>query len=292
MAKCVTADLVVDARSELGESPVWDDRRSELLWVDMPKGNLHRWHPTTQRHDVMHVSEFVSMIALDSRGAYVAALRNQIVRLDWAATFTELVATVDVGGECRLNDGKCDSAGRLWLGSTAYDEKTAVARLYCLNTNGDPVSVLAGVTISNGLDWSLDGRHMYYIDSPLKRIDVFDFDLEKGSATNRRALIDTQGVTGEPDGMTVDAEGAIWVAFWGGSRVKRYSPTAEELEEIYVPPANVTSCTFGGPGLTDLFITTAADDEDSVDPTCDSHAGAVFVASLGIQGRPSRRFNS
>lgn len=291
MTERVVADLVIDARSTLGECPVWDDRYGDLLWVDMPSGDLHRWQLSAQKHDVFHVSDFISAIALDREGAYIAALRDQVVHLNSSAALTDVIVAVDVGSACRLNDGKCDSFGRFWVGSTAYDEKTSAANLYCVYRDGQAVSVLEGVTISNGLDWSRDTRQMYYIDSPLKRIDVFDFDIDTGTITNRRPLIDTHDTPGEPDGMTVDADGALWVAFWGGARVKQYSPRGEELQEILVPPANVTSCAFGGSSLTDLYITTAADDDVQGDLNSDTHAGGVFVAQLGIQGRPSNRFN-
>jgi sugar lactone lactonase YvrE len=173
----------------------------------------------------------------------------------------------------------------------ALDETEPLGCLFRVDAPGIHFTAEEGIVISNGLDWSPHSDTMYYIDSALPRVDAFDFEVAAGVVTNRRMFIDTRDVPGEPDGMTVDAEGCLWVAFWGGGRVRRYSPEGHTISDLILPVSNVTSCTFGGAHMDELYITTAAVDA-TAGRVAEAHAGAVFVARPGTVGRPASRFRA
>jgi sugar lactone lactonase YvrE len=183
----------------------------------------------------------------------------------------------------RMNEGGCDPDGRFWCGSMAYDQAPGAGTLYRLDTDLTAHPVLSGVTISNGLEWSPDGSLAYYVDTPTGRIDLFDYSSELG-LHRRRPFVEVTG--GGPDGLTVDAEGGVWVALWGGGAVHRYAPSGELTDVVTVAAEQVTACAFGGPDLRSLFITTSR-----LDRTDEALAGAVFhLADAGVAGLPARAF--
>jgi sugar lactone lactonase YvrE len=190
-----------------------------------------------------------------------------------------------------MNDGKCDAAGRFWAGTMALDERGGAGALYRLDPDGHVETMIDGVTISNGLDWSDDGRLMYFIDTPTQSVDVFDFDLASGRIANRRSFARIDPVDGAPDGLTLDAEGFVWVALWGGSRVRRYAPDGALDSIVRVPATYVTSCAFGGADLGDLYITTARIKLSEADRASQPLAGGLFRARPGVRGRPPHRFS-
>jgi sugar lactone lactonase YvrE len=189
-----------------------------------------------------------------------------------------------------MNDGKCDAAGRFWAGTMAFDYRRGAGALYRLDPDGRVHTMVRDVTISNGLDWTDDGRRMYYIDTPTKSIDVFDFDLASGAIASRRSLVQVPDGQGFPDGMTLDAEGGIWVALFRGGVVRRYTPDGALDREIRLPVTQPTSCAFGGRDLRDLYITTAANTLSPEERARQPHAGGVFRCRPGVQGRPANRF--
>jgi sugar lactone lactonase YvrE len=190
-----------------------------------------------------------------------------------------------------MNDGNVDSAGRLWAGTVGLGEEPDAGSLYRLDPDLTVTRVLDVVTESNGIDWSPDDRVMYYVDSLEHRVDAFDFDLDSGSVTNRRpfAVFDKEAEI-LPDGLTVDGEGCVWVALWGGSAVHRYTPEGELDRVLAMPTRQITSCAFGGPGLDDLYVTSAREWLEPAVLEQEPDAGAVFVCRPGIVGRPQRRF--
>ncbi|MDX2974056.1 SMP-30/gluconolactonase/LRE family protein, partial [Kribbella solani] len=183
----------------------------------------------------------------------------------------------------RTNDAKCDPYGRLWVGTMADDASPRTGSLYRISADWTRTTVLTGVSISNGLGWSPDGRRMYYIDSPIKTVDLLDYDPSTGNAVARRVLIDTAEYAGMPDGMAVDAEGCLWVAFFGGGAVRRFSPGGSLLTTIEVPDRYVTSCAFAGPELDHLVITTGQGPDSAA-------GGNLFVARPGVPGLPTAAF--
>jgi sugar lactone lactonase YvrE len=185
----------------------------------------------------------------------------------------------------RMNEGGCDPDGRFWCGSMAYDQRPGGASVYRLDADGTVHRVLEGVTISNGLEWSPDGTIAYYADTATRRIDVFDYDSD-GGLTGRRPFVrlpDEQ----RPDGLTVDADGGIWVALNGSGVVHRYTAAGQLDGVVDVGARKVTACTFGGPDLDQLFITTS---RENLAPDEDPHAGSLFRADVGVRGRPVREF--
>jgi sugar lactone lactonase YvrE len=185
----------------------------------------------------------------------------------------------------RMNEGGCDPDGRFWCGSMAYDQTPGAASLYRLDPDGRVHTVLTGVTISNGLEWSPDGSFAYYDDTATHRVDVFDYDRDTG-LTARRPFVQLPD-DGNPDGLTVDAEGGVWVALFGSGVVHRYTPAGVLDVVVEVPTPQVTACTFGGPRLDQLFITTS---REGMGPDDDPLAGSLFLADVGVTGRPAREF--
>jgi sugar lactone lactonase YvrE len=186
----------------------------------------------------------------------------------------------------RMNEGGCDPDGRFYCGSMAYDQTPGAASLYRLDPDRSVTRVLDGVTISNGLEWSPDGSRAYYNDTPTGHVAVFDYDRDAG-LTGRRVFVEVPAEHGDPDGLTVDADGGVWVALHGGGRVHRYSPAGRLDEVVEVPTGQVTACTFGGAGLDELFITTSREGMKEGD---DPPAGSLFRAAVGVRGRPVREF--
>jgi sugar lactone lactonase YvrE len=188
----------------------------------------------------------------------------------------------------RFNDGRCDPAGRFWAGSMSLRFRTEPGRgtLYRLAPDGSVTPVLRDITLSNGLGWSPTGDRMYYIDSTAQRVDVLDFDLANGTASNRRPLIEIAAGDGMPDGLTVDADGFLWVAVWGSGTIRRYSPAGELERLVRVPVSQVTSCAFGGRDLEDLYITSEGADMTPEAQRAEPHYGGLFVCRAGVRGLP------
>ena len=274
------AELVCDARAQLGEGPLWDPRTSELLWVDIPAGVVHRFDPGTSSDRSFDVGAYVGAVVPRSGGGYALAVAEGFALASDDGEVTPLAA-VGHDDTVRMNDGACDSRGRFWAGSMRLDERAGGGRLFRLDPDHSVTPICEGVTISNGVGWSPDDSLMYYVDTPTQAVDVFDFDAGSGTATNRRQLFAVEG-PGAPDGLIVDADGFLWIAFWGGGCVRRYSPNGVVADVVEVPAAHTTKAAFGGPDLTDLYITTAAGDEP--------HAGGLFVVQPGVSGTQAHAY--
>lgn len=287
----LTAELVLDARAELAEGPVWDAGRAELVWVDIPGHAVHFFDPGSVENRSVDVGRPVGAAASRMSGGMVLALSDGFGFLDERTGEVEVVASVGEGDpRVRMNDGKCDPAGRFWAGTLTEPMEEGASALYRLDPDLRVAKVLEGVTISNGLGWSPDRDSMYYADSPTGGVDVFDYDETTGDVENRRRLIAIPPDLGMPDGLTVDAEGFIWVAIYGGSCVRRYSPDGGLDAVVELPAGQATSCTFGGPDLTDLYITTGSENFDPRKRTAEPHAGGIFCCKPGVRGLPAGEF--
>jgi sugar lactone lactonase YvrE len=287
----IQAELLVDPLAALGEGPVWDDRKQCLWWVDIMGKSVHRTNPADLHDDVYSAGQFVGSLALREKGGLVLALSEGFATFDPADGRVELIAPVESGdASTRMNDGKVDPAGRFWAGTMGVDHRANAGTLYRLDTDRRVTPVLAPVTISNGLDWSLDGRTMYYIDTRTRRVDEFDFDVSTGEISNRRPFIEIPQSDGSPDGMTIDAEGYLWVALWNGWAVQRYAPDGTPDIRVDVPAAETSSCAFGGPDLDQLFITTAQEGFPAGGKADQPHAGSLFVCRPGPRGRAPFRY--
>jgi len=290
----IDATLALDARGELLEGPVWDSNTGCLYFVDIMRGCVHAWDPTKTMHRTYDVSAQVGSVgaaALSERDDLVLAVRDGFARLNPRTGIVSKIADVEADRpNQRMNDGNVDPTGRFWAGTMALDETPGAGSLYRLDCDGSVRAMLGGVTISNGIDWSADRETMYYIDSPTRRIDMFEFDEATGAISNRRTLAPIAPQHGIPDGLTVDAEGCIWVALWRGGAVHRYTPLGLLDAIVRVDAACPTSCAFGGADLRDLFITTAAIELSDRERAEQPLAGGLFVCRPGVAGRAPNRF--
>jgi sugar lactone lactonase YvrE len=280
------ATLVWDERALLGEGPIWDDRVERLLWVDVDGRTLHTLDPRSGERRSERVDARISSVALRERGGYVVAHDRGFSLLEHGAV-VPLATDVCPNGP-RMNDGACDEAGRYWAGSVAPDDRPGTGALYRLDPDGVIEAVVIDVGCSNGIDWSLDGSTMYYVDSLAHGVDAFDFDVSTGRIANRRRVAEIPDAL--PDGLTVDGEGAIWVALWGGWCVRRYSPGGEVLDTLELPVSQVSSCIFGDADLGTLYVTSARTGLDDSQLEHEPHAGSLFSFRPGVRGRTAFRF--
>jgi sugar lactone lactonase YvrE len=266
----------------LGEGPVWDDQDQALYWVDIPQGRVHRMDAAGS-FTTWDVGQPAGAVVPRASGGLVVAVRDGFVALDPASgEVTPLAAVEPDRPENRMNDGSCDRAGRFFAGTMADDERPRAGTLYRLDPDLSVTTLITGLGISNGIGWSPDERLMYYIDSHDHRVDVFDFDPATGEIDGRRRFAAVGAGDVLPDGLTVDADGGVWVAVWGGGVVLRHDPDGRVRESVELPAAYVTSCAFGGPDLDRLYISTAAGPG--------TLGGALFVCEPGVTGQPSHPF--
>jgi sugar lactone lactonase YvrE len=278
-------ELLVDAKAITGEGPVWDERDDCLWWVDIMRGHLHRYDPANDSDTVIEVGKHTGAAIPRRSGGFVLAVTDGFDVLDSDGNISHWLDVEAGDAGTRMNDAKCDSNGRMFAGTMPYEFGEGEGALYRLDGDGSVREVVANITVSNGTDWNLADDTMYYVDSMTHRIDVFDYDSATGSISNRRPLVEVPGDLGAPDGLTVDAEGFIWVAVYGASRVQRYSPAGKLDGEITLPASQITSMAFGGEGYRDLYITSATEDFDEVDFVREPAGGALFRTRPGIAGR-------
>jgi len=278
----VRAEQLTDTITYHGEGPVWSPRWGGLRFVDMLDGDV-----LTLREDggVDHrsVGKVAAVVRPRRGGGAVIGVERGFVLEEPDGTLTRL-PDLWTHDRVRMNEGGCDPDGRFYCGSMAYDQTTGAGSLYRLDPDLAVHTVLDGVTVSNGLEWSPDGRLAYYNDTGTHQVSVFDYDAESG-LTGRRTFVDMPD--GRPDGLTVDAEGGVWVALFGGSAVHRYTADGALDAVVEVGARQVTACTFGGEDLSRLFITTS---RENLEPDDDPLAGALFAADVGVRGLPVREF--
>ena len=264
-----------------GEGPVWSDTWGGLRWVDMLAGDVLTRRASDQIERV-HVGTIAAVIRPRVDGGCIVALENTFAVTSGLLTELATFAAVPHVAGVRLNEGGCDPAGRFYCGSMAYDETPGAGTFYRVDPDGTVSVVESSVTISNGFAFSPDHQLAYYVDTPLHRIDVFDYSATDGLA-NRRRWTEVEPTAGGPDGLTVDAEGGVWLALMGGSAVRRYAPDGQLDMVIDVPVRQVTACTFGGDQLDELYITTSRIGAD-----LDRHpaSGELFIARPGVAGLP------
>ncbi|MEV0203248.1 SMP-30/gluconolactonase/LRE family protein [Nonomuraea sp. NPDC050691] len=265
MTRVSEPEIVAVPPARLGEGPRWDGRTDTLLWVDIPAGRVRRLDPADGSHAVTEVGQPVGVAVPRAAGGLALAVRDGFALADepvWdgsAPNALEVVAPVTAAERPgnRMNDGACDRAGRFFAGTKAEDDTPGAGALYRLGPDRRAEQVLDGVGISNGIAWSPDERLCYYVDTLTNRVDVFDYDPGSGLLAGRRTFAEI--TRGMPDGIAVDAAGHVWVALWDGGAVLRLRPDGRVDLTVVMPVRNVTSCAFGGPGLTDLYVTTAWD---------------------------------
>ena len=305
MATDMTAHLVIDSRDTIGEGPAWDAANGRFLWMDNACGTIHEAKPAEggwqeTRHWTLNRRTAGALPR--AKGGLVVVVGTEILAMDEAGTLTPF-ARIDADAEIiGFNEAKCDPQGRLWAGTFAHDFSPGLGALYRIDPDGRVSTMLDGVNLSNGLDWSPDETTFYFIDSGSRTVDAFDFDAASGTISRRRTIV-TIPAGGGPDGMAVDDEGMLWVAVFGTGEVQRYTPEGELIGRIRISPPAVTSCAFGGPDLGDLFITSAAIElpeavvtlvglspEVAREAPRAPGAGGLFVCRPGVGGRSATAF--
>ncbi|MGA2530921.1 MAG: SMP-30/gluconolactonase/LRE family protein [Acidimicrobiales bacterium] len=287
----VGVEVIADVHADVGEGPHWDHRSQTLLFVDVSAGTVFRYDPLTVSLRSFSVGQEVGAVVPRRAGGLVLAVRDGVAQVsDTGEGFELMVAIEETLPTNRMNDAKCDPKGRLFAGTMAFDFSPHAAALYRVEPDWAYEQIVEGVTISNGLGWSTDARQMYFIDTATHGVDVFDYDLGTGSIRNRRRVVTIDKAQGDPDGMTIDSEGNLWVACWGGGAVRCFSPEGEQLGEVTFPVSQVSSCTFGGSGFSDLFVTSAASGLSAAQLHSEPFAGATFACSPGVTGVPSSPF--
>jgi sugar lactone lactonase YvrE len=285
----IKASVEIRLSCDVGEGPCWDDADGSLIFVDITPGRIFRYRPASGSLSSVDFGQEVGAAIPTDQGGLVVAARDGIYLSDHEGKEPKLLADIESSQPSnRMNDAKCDPQGRLWAGTMAFDFAEGAASLYRIGASGVE-RMLEGLTISNGLGWSPDAETMYFIDSGNGRVDCFDFRSETGAIDNRRAF--TEPLDGAmPDGLTVDREGGVWVAFHGSGSVRRFSANGELTAVVELPVSQVTSCCFGGEELGQLFITTAAWKMSEAELRAQPLAGSIFVCSPGVGGSSANRF--
>ena len=272
MIERLGAELVLDTAALLGECPVWDARDGVLVWLDLLGQRLHRFDPAGGADTAVALAERVGAVAPRAAGGWVAATPQGFASVAADGTLTTLVEVEADRPGNRMNDGRCDAAGRFWAGTMAESHAPGAGALYRLDADRSVTRVVDGVGISNGIDWSPDGTVMYFVDSLLRTVSRFDVDAVRGDVEHRQTLIAVGQEDGVPDGLCVDADGFLWLALPRSGRVRRYAPDGRLVAEVELPVRLVTSVAFGGDDLGDLYMTTGA--------------GGLFRTRPGSRGRP------
>ncbi len=284
------AEQFTDVVTYHGEGPIWDPVPGVLRWVDMLNGDILTLplggQPAGNQISRQHVGTIAAAMRPRAGGGLVVAVEHGFKLMDADGGLgPEQTAFTDP--TIRLNEGGVDRQGRFFCGSMPYDQDGPRGAFYRFDPDGTITEVFGGVTISNGVAWNADGDTMFYIDTPTLRVDVFDYDPDTGMPSGRRPLVHVDPGHGSPDGMALDTEGGLWVAMYRGHAVHRYTPEGKLDTVVEVPPAQVTACAFGGPGLDELYITTS---RENLPAGTDPLAGALFRIKPGVRGLPLGTF--
>jgi len=286
------AEIAFPAQCELAEGPVWDAARGLLRWVDILPGDVHALDPASGEHSSFGTGQMVGTVGLTRDGGLVLALAGGFALSGSDGQDLRPFGDFSVDRSVtRFNDGKPDPWGSFWAGTMAVPEDSGYpSSLYRLNPDGVVTELFGGVGLSNGLDWSGDRRLFYYSDSHAGGVDVFDTDPDTGALSARRRLAEVSG--GVPDGLTLDAEGCLWLAVWGSSELRRYTPDGRLDTVVKLPVSQVSSAGFGGADLSTLYITTARENFTAADLAAEPHAGDIFACTPGVTGRPPYLFGA
>lgn len=286
-------ECIADVKATLGEGPVWAAREQALYWLDIPERRLFRWAEGEEG-----AVGNVQMVALDQHvccllpreaGGFIGSGHDGLLLLDEDFTIEVLADPEPDLPRNRFNDGKIDRAGRLWTGTMDQAEENTTGSLYRIDTDLRWHRIDGGYHVTNGPAFSVDGRTMFHTDSARQTVYAFDLD-EEGNVSNRRVHLRFNEGDGYPDGMTVDAEDCLWIAFWDGWCVRRFAPDGEQLAELPVPVQRPTSVAFGGANLDQLFVTSARRDLSEAELARQPLAGGLFMCRPGPRGVAERTF--
>jgi sugar lactone lactonase YvrE len=271
-------DVFVRGRAAVGEGPVVDGRTGELAWVDIPAGVLHRVPLSGSGHRTARVGMSLGAVAVRDRGGYVAAVGDGLGLIDETGTFT-LAEPLLPDPQRRMNDAKCDTAGRFFAGSTTLDFRPGRGVLHCWEPDAGVRNVLHGLTLPNGLGWSPDDTTFYLVDTMEHVLLAAPYDKATGTLGELRPLVSFGSEEGMPDGLCIDADGHVWLAMWGAGQVRRYDPRGRAVAVVPMPVSKPSSCAFGPDGV--LYITSAAEETS---PDREPLAGSVFALPTSHHG--------
>lgn len=284
-------DCVFDEPSLLGESPLWHPEEQALYWVDIEKPALHRFDPMTKQHDTWFMPTSITCIGLHAKEGLIAGMRHGFAKIMLpSGDMTMIYSPITDVERLMFNDGSCDRAGHFWVGTKNLIGQENTGLLYRLDLNGHCTEITEGFSVTNGIVWSPDNAILYICDSLARRIYQYDFTIETGKLSHKRIFAQLSEESGYPDGLAVDSEGGIWNAHWDGSRITRYLPNGNIDEVISLPVRCPTSCCFGGPDLTTLYITSASTGMNEDELKQNPKAGCVFSIQVGVKGLPESSY--
>ena len=282
MEKQAKPELIVDAQCEIGEGPLWHPTENRIYWTDIPQGKLFWYDPATQNYEQFYDGEVVGGFTIQADGSLLLFMEEGAIRVWKDGEMSTVFEGLPEDRDTRFNDVIADPEGRVFCGTLPTKDRPA--SLYRLDRDGTLTRILDDVGLSNGMGFTLDRKTFYYTDSKKQRIYCFDYDLETGGISNQRIFIETEPGETVPDGLTVDSEGYVWSATYGGGCIIRYTLRGQEERRISIPTKLVTSLTFGCADRTDIYITSAGGDREE-------NGGGLFRINLGITGMeefPSR----
>jgi sugar lactone lactonase YvrE len=290
MSKTIVAELAAQVECNVGEGPFWDAAEQNLYFVDIVNKQVKIYSPSTQSVETVQFEQEISAVFLDQKSELIVAARDGIFTASRDGVLETLLAPIEIDDlSIRTNDAKCDSHGRMWVGTMAFNFTEGAAALFTFDSKVLK-EVVPDLTVSNGIGWSLDQKTMYFIDSVTKRVDIFDVDLELGELRNRRVFVSLVDGDAFPDGLTTDEDGGVWVALFGGGEVRRFDADGNLTHIVELPVRQVTSCCFGGEDMSELFITTAHNGMDSDALSREPLAGSLFRARTSFKGSKSNRY--
>lgn len=273
--------MIADYECVVGEGPLWHPGEQRVYWTDIATGRMFRYDPATGVHEQFYQGEIVGGFTIQDDGALLLFMARGAIKIWRDGELTTILDEIPDERESRFNDVFADPEGRVFCGT--MPTPTRAGRLYRLDPDRTLTLLLEGIGVSNGVGLTPDGKQLYFTDTGAGKIYLFDYDRSTGDLSNQRVFVDAPGEEGGPDGMTVDAEGYVWSARWGGSCLVRYRPDGTEERRVEFPAKKVSSVTFGGPDYGDIYVTTAGGDNKAEDGP---GAGALYRLQPGIQGVP------
>jgi D-xylono/L-arabinono-1,4-lactonase len=277
----VELELIADYQCRTGEGPLWHPFEKRVYWVDIPAGRLFRYDPATGQHEMVYEGDQIGGYTIQADGSLLLFQSKGAVNVWKDGIQRNLIEGLPDEQQSRFNDVIADPAGRVFCGTMPSPDH--LGALYRLDTDGEITKVLDGIGCSNGMGFSPDRKKMYYVDSTKLELYVFDYDIATGALSNRQVLVNTPPGEGLPDGMTVDAEGYLWVAKWDGGCLIRYSPEGQEVDRIAFPAKKVSCATFAGEEFADLYVTTAGGQDKAENGP---GAGCLYRLRPGVKGVP------
>lgn len=280
----VEPELIADYACVVGEGPLWHPDERRLYWLDIERGRMFRYDPATGAHGMLYEGTPIGGMTLQPDGSLLLFMARGAVSVWRDGDLTPVIPEIAYEREGRFNDVIADPAGRVFAGTMPVGDRPG--RLYRLDASAEFTVVQPEVGLPNGMGFTPDRKHLYHTDTPQRHIYLSDYDEATGELSAQRVFATVAEDLGNPDGMTVDAEGCVWSANWGGSCLVRFAPHGSEIGRIQFPASNVSSVTFGGEDYTDMYVTTAGGDDKAANGP---GAGALFRLRLGIRGVPEFR---